>query len=66
MPGDIILHMCTTDEDHMMYGSWDMRCTRQEVLSFWAIFAILPSPLHPDNPQNQNFQKMKKIKQIKK
>ena len=25
MPGDIIiLHMCTKNYDHMMYGSWDM------------------------------------------
>ena len=24
-PGDIILHMCTINEDHMMYGSWDMK-----------------------------------------
>ena len=24
-PGDIIiLHMCTKNDDHMMYGSWDM------------------------------------------
>ena len=25
MPGDIIiLHLCTTNYDHMMFGSWDM------------------------------------------
>ena len=25
MPGDIIiLHMCTKNLDHMIYGSWDM------------------------------------------
>ena len=23
-PGDIILHLCTTNDDHMMYGSGDM------------------------------------------
>ena len=22
--GDIILHMCTINENHMIYGSWDM------------------------------------------
>ena len=25
----IILHMCTINENHMMYGSWDMECDRQ-------------------------------------
>ena len=29
IPGDIIiLHMCTKNYDHMMYGSWDMMCDR--------------------------------------
>ena len=29
-PGDIILlHMCTINQDHMMHGSWDMKCNRQ-------------------------------------
>ena len=27
-PGDILLHMCTTNEDHMIYGSWDIRHNR--------------------------------------
>ena len=39
MPGDIILlHMCTINEDHMMYDSWNTRHNRQNFLSFWAIF----------------------------
>ena len=25
----IILHLCTTNENHMMYGSWDIKCNRQ-------------------------------------
>ena len=30
---------CIIDNDnHMMYGSWDMKCNRQKFLSFWAIF----------------------------
>ena len=46
-PGDIILlHMCTINQDHMMYGSWDMKFNRQIFfvilgkffLSSWAIF----------------------------
>ena len=42
MPGDIILlHMCTINEDHMMYSSWDTECNRQYFLSFWTI--LLPT-----------------------
>ena len=30
MPGDIIiLHLCTTNDNHMMYGAWYMDCGRQ-------------------------------------
>ena len=29
-PGDIIiLHKCTINDNHMIYGSWDMKSTRQ-------------------------------------
>ena len=31
-------YMCTINEDHMIYGSWNIRCDRQKLLSFWAIF----------------------------
>ena len=42
-PGDIILlHKCTINDNHIMYSSWDMKCDRQDFLSFWAIFALLP------------------------
>ena len=38
-PGDIIiLHMCTINDNHMMYGSWDMEHNRHNFLSFWTIF----------------------------
>ena len=34
-PGEItVLHMCTINENHMMYGSWDMECNGQNFLSF--------------------------------
>ena len=34
-PGDpIILHMCTINDNHMMYGSWDMERNRHNFLSF--------------------------------
>ena len=26
IPADIILHLFTTNDDHMVYGSWDMEC----------------------------------------
>ena len=29
MPGDIILYMCTKNNDHIMYSSWNMVCNRQ-------------------------------------
>ena len=52
--GDIIiLHIWTINDNHMMYGSWDMEHDRQIFLSFWT---ILPSI----DPENQNFEKMKK------
>ena len=38
-PGDIIiLHRCTINDNHMMYGSWDTEYDRQNFLSFWTIF----------------------------
>ena len=38
LPGDVILlHMCAINDDHMMYGSWDMEHDRF-FLSFWTIF----------------------------
>ena len=37
--GDIIiLHLCTTNDNHMMYGSWDIKCDRHNFLPLWAIF----------------------------
>ena len=42
-PGDsIILHLCTTNDNHMMYGSSNMEHNRHNFLSFWAIFVFLP------------------------
>ena len=56
--GDIIiLHMCTINDNHIIYGSWDVECGRQNFLSFWTIFLISPPP---KNLKNQNFEKMKK------
>ena len=39
MPEDIIIfHMCTINENHMMYGSCYMERDRQNFFSFWTIF----------------------------
>ena len=39
MPIDIIiLNMCTINDNHMMYDSWDMECKRQNFFSLWIIF----------------------------
>ena len=57
IPGDIILQKCTINDNHMIYGSWDMKCTRENFfLSSWAIF------YHPPNSlKNKNFKKVKKV-----
>ena len=34
--------MCTINEDHMMYSSWDIRHNKQSFLSFWVIFPLWP------------------------
>ena len=39
LPGDIItLQMCTINDNHMMYGSWDMEHDRHNFLSFSTVF----------------------------
>ena len=54
--------MCTKNQNHMMFGSWDAEWDRQNFLSFWAIFCpfTTPAPLYPpppNDPKNQNFEK---------
>ena len=52
----IILEMSTINDNHMMYGSWDMEHERQNFLSFWTIFYLLtPPPPATNNPKHQNF-----------
>ena len=37
--GDIIiLHKFTINDNHIMYGSWDLKHNRQNFWSFWGIF----------------------------
>ena len=43
-PGDIIiLHKCSINGNCMMYSSWDMKCDRQNFLSFWTVFCTFTS-----------------------
>ena len=48
LPRDIItLHMCTINDSHMMYGSWDTEHNAQQTdffLSFWIIFCPFTTP----------------------
>ena len=37
-PGDITTsHLCTTNDNHMMYGFLDIKCNTQNFFSFWTI-----------------------------
>ena len=55
--GDIILHICTKNPNHMMYGSWDMEYDGHNFLSFWTIFC----PFTTLTTQKiKNFEKIKK------
>ena len=58
MPGDIILHMCTINENHMMHGSWDMECNRHFFSNFGPFFVFLT----PLKTKNSKFWKMEKKK----
>ena len=57
----IILHMCTINENHMMYGSWDKEHDRQNFFSIWTILC----PFTPLTTQKIKIKKMKKQKQKK-
>ena len=60
LPRDIIiLHLCTTNENHMMYGSWDKEHDRQNFFSIWTILC----PFTPLTTQKIKMKKMKKQKQ---
>ena len=50
----IILHLCTTNYDHNMYGSWDAEHDRQNFLMLWPFFFFFPG-------ENQDFETMKEV-----
>ena len=72
--GNIILHKCTINDNHMMYGSWDMERVRQKWQSydvwflryearqteFFVIFNYFLPFYLTHNPQNQKFWKNEK------
>ena len=48
--GDIIiLNKCITNDNHMIYGSWDMKRDWQNFLSFWTVFL----PFYPPNKKSK-------------
>ena len=56
----IILHLCTTNENHMMKSG--VRQTEFFVImDYFLPFYLAPPDLPTNNPKNQNFDKMKKI-----
>ena len=58
MAGDIILHNCIKNHDHMLYCSWDMVCVRCNCyFSFLGYFLLLP----PWQPEKWKAQKNEKI-----
>ena len=57
-PGDIILHKCTRNHDHMLYRSRDMAHDECNYFSFWAIFC----PFNPLKAQKIKIKKKKKWK----
>ena len=72
----IILHMCTINENHMMYDYWTIHHkvtiqpyvwflrygVQHNFFSFWTIFCSFTPPPPPlNNPENQNFESMKEV-----
>ena len=52
----IILHLCTINDNHMMYGSWDIKRDGRIYCYFGLVFAILP----PKKPKKSKFWKTEK------
>ena len=57
-PGHIIfLHMCTINQDHMMYVSWDMKFNRQ---NFFVILGSFLPFYSPNSQKKWKFHKYEK------
>ena len=60
-PGNMNLQLCITNDDHKMYGSWDIEHDRKKKFFFWSHFL----PFYPtNNSKNPNFEKMIKKPEI--
>ena len=55
----IILHMCTINDNHIMYGSWDMECHGQDF--FFILDHFCPFTYPSNNPKINIFKKWKKV-----
>ena len=55
----IILHRCTINDNHMMYGPWDIKWTDKIFVILHLFCPFIP----PNNPKIQNFKKNEKQKQ---
>ena len=61
IPGDITtLHMCTINDNHMMYDSWDMENDPHNFAILDHFLLFYPS----NNSENQDFEKRKKYLNI--
>ena len=53
-PGEIIiLHKCTIKDNHMIYGSWDMTCNRQNFFVTRGHFLPFSPPNSLENPNTK-------------
>ena len=52
----IVLHKCIINDNHMIYGSWDINCNRQ---IFFVILGHFRSFYPSNSPKNDNIRKMK-------
>ena len=56
-PGDIVLHKCMKNHDHMLYCSWDIWYMTDGIFHSRLFFALLPPPPLPNSPKKENFKK---------
>ena len=65
-PGQILLHMCTINQDHMVYGFWDIKFNRQNFVvilgNFLPFYPPPPPPPPPNTLKNENIKNEKNPK----
>ena len=59
MPGDIILHMCSINGNHI-YMVPEIWSVTERRFPHFETFSSFLTVFCPNNPKNQNFEKMKK------